>query len=80
MTRAIRAARQPVAVGVHGMVGNEAVVRRDGLVQLNGELWRARSTGGEELVPGEHVRVEEVEEDLRLVVGSVSTPTGEEPD
>ena len=79
MTRAIRAARQPVAVGVHGMVGNEAVVRRDGLVQLNGELWRARSAGGEELVPGEHVRVEEVEEDLRLVVGSVSTPIGEEP-
>ena len=50
--------------------GNEAVVRRDGLVQVNGELWRARSAGGEQLVPGEHVRVEEVEEDLRLVVGS----------
>jgi membrane-bound serine protease (ClpP class) len=80
MTRALRAARQPVAVGVHGMVGSEAIVRRDGLVQVNGELWRARSTGGEELVPGEHVRIEEVEEDLRLVVGSMSTPTGEEPD
>ena len=61
------------------MVGNEAVVRHDGLVQVNGELWRARSAGGEQLVPGEHVRVEEVEEDLRLVVGSLSTPTGEEP-
>jgi membrane-bound serine protease (ClpP class) len=80
VTRALRAARQPVAVGVHGMVGHEAVVRRDGLVQVNGELWRARRTGGEELVPGEHVRIEEVEEDLRLVVGSMSTPTGEEPD
>ena len=79
MTRALRAARQPVAVGVHGMVGNEAVVRGDGMVQLNGELWRARSAGGEALVAGDHVRVEEVEEDLRLVVGSVSTPTGEEP-
>jgi membrane-bound serine protease (ClpP class) len=79
MSRALRAARQPVAVGVHGMVGNEAVVRHDGLVQVNGELWRARSAGGEQLVPGEHVRVEEVEEDLRLVVGSLSTPTGEEP-
>jgi membrane-bound serine protease (ClpP class) len=78
MTRAVRAARQPVAVGVHGMVGHEAVVRRDGFVQVNGELWRARSAGGEELVPGEHVRIEEVEEDLRLVVGSMSTPTGEE--
>jgi membrane-bound serine protease (ClpP class) len=79
MTRALRAARQPVAVGVQGMVGTEAVVRRDGLVQVNGELWRARSAAGDELVPGEHVRVEQVEEDLRLVVGSVSTPTGEEP-
>ena len=80
MTRALRAARAPVAVGVHGMVGTEAVVRRDGLVQVNGELWRARSSGGDELVTGQHVRVEEVEEDLRLVVGSMSTPTGEEPD
>jgi membrane-bound serine protease (ClpP class) len=79
MTRALRAARQPVAVGVQGMVGSEAVVRRDGLVQVNGELWRARSAAGGQLVPGEHVRVEKVEEDLRLVVGSVSTPTGEEP-
>ncbi len=80
MTRALRAARQPVTVGVHGMVGNEAVVRRDGMVQVNGELWRARSSDGETLVPGEHVRVEEVEEDLRLVVGSMATPTREEPD
>jgi membrane-bound serine protease (ClpP class) len=80
MTRAVRAARQPVAVGVRGMVGSEAVVRRDGFVQVNGELWRARSAEGDELVPGEHVRIEDVEEDLRLVVGSMATPTGEEPD
>ena len=78
MARALRAARQPVAVGVHGMVGHEAVVRRDGMVQVNGELWRARSAEGEELVPGERVRVHDVEEDLRLVVGSVTSPTGEE--
>jgi membrane-bound serine protease (ClpP class) len=80
MTRALRAARAPVAVGVHGMVGHEAVVRGGGMVQLNGELWRARTAGGDELVPGERVRVEEVEEDLRLVVGSVASTTGEEPD
>ena len=65
--------------GVHGMVGAEAVVRQDGLVQLNGELWRARSSGGEELVVGEHVLVEKVEDDLRLVVGLAATATGEEP-
>jgi membrane protein implicated in regulation of membrane protease activity len=79
MTRALRAARMPAAVGVQGMVGNEAVVRQDGMVQLNGELWRARSSEGAALIPGEHVRVEEVEDDLRLVVGSMSTPTWEEP-
>jgi membrane protein implicated in regulation of membrane protease activity len=64
---------------VHGMVGHEAVVRGGGLVQVNGELWRARSAGGEDLVAGQHVRIEEVEEDLRLVVGSKPPPTGEEP-
>jgi membrane protein implicated in regulation of membrane protease activity len=45
---------------------------------MNGELWRARSAGGDELVPGEEVRVEEVGDDLTLVVGSMSSPTREE--
>ena len=67
------------AVGVHGLVGGEGVVRREGLVSLNGELWRARSGDDRPLVPGEHVRVERVEDDLQLVVGSVTSPTGEEP-
>jgi membrane-bound serine protease (ClpP class) len=79
LTRVLRVARQPAAVGVHGLVGGEGVVRRDGLVSLNGELWRASSDDGVPLVPGERVRVEKVEDDLRLVVGSVSSPTGEEP-
>jgi membrane protein implicated in regulation of membrane protease activity len=56
------------------MVGGEAVVRRDGWVAVGGELWRARSTDGAPLVPGEHVTVESVQEDLELVVGS-SNPT-----
>jgi membrane-bound serine protease (ClpP class) len=77
LTRVVRVARQPVAVGVHGLVGDEGVVRRDGLVFLNGELWRAHSSDESPLVPGERVRVEEVEEDLRLVVGSVPSPTPE---
>jgi membrane-bound serine protease (ClpP class) len=79
MTRALRAARQPAAVGVQGMVGHEGVVRRDGMVLVDGELWRARTSDGEPLAAGEHVRVEEIEDDLRLVVGSVSTPNREEP-
>jgi membrane protein implicated in regulation of membrane protease activity len=46
-------------------------------VQLNGELWRAHSADGSALVPGQHVRVEEVEPDLRLVVGSGTSPSEE---
>ena len=79
LTRVVRVARRPAAVGVHGLVGGEGVVRRNGLVSLNGELWRASSDDGVPLVPGERVRVEKVEDDLRLVVGSLSSPTGEEP-
>ena len=78
LTRVVRAARQPAAVGSHGLVGEEGVVRRDGLVFLNGELWRAHAADDSPLVPGEHVRVEQVEDDLRLVVGSMP-PTQEEP-
>ena len=78
LTRVVRVARSPAAVGVHGLVGGEGVVRRDGLVAVNGELWRARTADDTPLVPGEHIRVEQVEEDLRLVVGSTSMSTEEE--
>jgi membrane-bound serine protease (ClpP class) len=78
LSRVVKVARRPVAVGAPQMVGHEGVVGRGGLVQVNGELWRARSADGSPLVPGEHVVVEHVEEDLRLVVGSVPTPTREE--
>ncbi|HLE99010.1 MAG TPA: nodulation protein NfeD [Gaiellaceae bacterium] len=79
LTRVARIARAPVAVGVQGLVGVEGVVRPKGLVLVNGELWRARRVDGVPLVPGEHVKVEEVEPDLGLVVGSVPSPTREEP-
>ena len=79
LTRVVKVARRPAAVGAQRMVGHEGVVRRDGLVQIDGELWRARSVQGAPLTTGEHVIVEEVEDDLRLVVGSLSTPTREEP-
>jgi membrane-bound serine protease (ClpP class) len=78
LTRVVRVARRPAAVGSSGLVGSEAVVRRDGLVALNGELWRAHAADGSPLVVGEHVRVEQVEDDLRLVVGSLSSPSSEE--
>jgi len=78
LSRVVRVARTPAAVGVQGLVGHEGVVRRDGMVQINGELWRARTIDNAPLVLGEHVRVEQVEEDLRLVVGSKTSPEPEE--
>jgi membrane-bound serine protease (ClpP class) len=78
LTRVVRVSRRPAAVGSHGLVGAEGIVTRGDLVHINGELWRAHREDDAPLVPGEHVRVEEVEEDLRLVVGSTSSPT-EEP-
>ena len=78
LTRVLRAARNPVAVGTQGLVGDEGVVRRDGLVQVNGELWQAHTDDGSPLVPGDHVRVERVEEGLQLVVGSPVHPNEEE--
>ncbi len=77
LTRVVRVARQPAAVGVDGVIGQEGVVQRGGLVRVNGELWQASRTDGEPLVAGDHVRVQEVSE-LRLVVGS-TPPTQEEP-
>lgn len=78
LSRVVRVARRPAAVGANQLVGAEAVVRRNGLVFLNGELWRAHSADNSSLVPGERVRVEQVEDDLRLVVGSVATTEEEE--
>ena len=78
LTRVVRAARNPAAVGTQGLIGDEGVVRQDGMVQINGELWRAHTEDNSPLVPGEHVRVERVEEGLRLVVGSPVSPNEEE--
>jgi membrane-bound serine protease (ClpP class) len=62
--------RRPVEVGVNTVVGAQGVVRRDGLVFVNGELWRARSETGETLRTGEPVEVEGVE-GLELLVKPV---------
>jgi membrane-bound serine protease (ClpP class) len=78
LSRVVRARRNPVLVGANQLVGVEGVVRRPGLVALNGELWQAHTTDESPLVPGDHVRVEEIEEGLRLVVGSVPSTEEEE--
>jgi len=78
LTRVVRAARNPIAVGMQGLVGGEGVVRREGMVQVNGELWQAHTEDGSPLLPGDHVKVERVEEGLQLVVGSPMPPNEEE--
>ncbi len=78
VTKIVRIRRQPPLVGTPYLVGEDGVVRTTGLVFVNGELWRADSADGSPLVPGEHIRVEEVGPDLRLVVGSPSLSRSEE--
>ena len=43
------------------MVGAEGVVRGDGLVFVQGELWQAAAADGSLLEPGAHVQVDDVE-------------------
>jgi membrane-bound serine protease (ClpP class) len=76
LTRIIRVRRLPSEVGASRLVGEEGVVRRDGYVFVSGELWHARADDDHPLVPGETVRVERVEENLELVVGSPHTDEG----
>ncbi len=61
VTKLVQVRRKPVEVGVHGLTGASGVVRRDGLVFANGELWRARSVDGEPLRLGERVVIERVD-------------------
>jgi membrane-bound serine protease (ClpP class) len=69
VTKLVQVRRRPVEVGVQRLVGEHGVVRDDGLVFVNGELWRAHRADGEALGPGEDVAVEGVHEDgLELIV------------
>jgi membrane-bound serine protease (ClpP class) len=49
---------RPVEVDPQMIAGSVGEVRDNGLVYVNGELWQARTREGEELRPGERVRVE----------------------
>ncbi len=70
-TKAARARRAPAAVGMHRLIGEAAQVRGDGLVFVEGELWRARTADGSPLRSGDRVRVESVQQDeLQLVVAN----------
>jgi membrane-bound serine protease (ClpP class) len=61
LTKAVQVRRRPVAVGPLRIVGADGVVRTPGQVFVEGELWRARREDGRALVPGERVRVKDVE-------------------
>ena len=71
MTKAAQTRRMPVSVGAHRLVGEQATVRAENLVFVDGELWQARSADGHSLEPGADVIVEGVDQEgLRLTVGS----------
>jgi membrane-bound serine protease (ClpP class) len=71
IAKAARIRTAPVAVGAHRLVGVPGQVRGEGLVFVDGELWRARSADGSPLRPGTAVRVESVQqEELQLVVAN----------
>jgi membrane-bound serine protease (ClpP class) len=72
MTKAVQVRRSPVAVGPQTMVGEVGEIRRDDLVFVQGELWRARTAGGEQLHPGEQVRVAGIGPELTLLVEPLS--------
>jgi membrane-bound serine protease (ClpP class) len=72
MSKALEVRHRPVQVGAQLIAGSVGEVRENGLVFVNGELWEARAAGGEELHPGERVRVESLE-GLTLTVRPEST-------
>jgi len=61
LTRAVQVRRSPVLVGPNRVVGEDGVVRTPGQVYVAGELWHARREDGGALVPGQHVRVKDVQ-------------------
>jgi membrane-bound serine protease (ClpP class) len=56
MAKAVAARRMPPAVGPFEVIGMEGVVREDGLVYVNGELWHAHSA--DPLRLGQRVQVD----------------------
>jgi hypothetical protein len=77
--RAIRVNLLAEAVEAHRFVGEQVVVERADTVRIaTGAPWPARSADGSTLTAGERQHVESVEDDLRFVVGSPSSPILEE--
>jgi len=62
-----------VKTGLQTLVGAAGEVRADGVVFVNGELWRAHTSDGTRLLPGEGVEVKALE-GLELIVKPVGNP------
>jgi len=61
LSKAVEVRRRPVEVGSQLIAGSVGEVRGNGLVFVNGELWEARTPSGEQLRPGQRVRVESLD-------------------
>lgn len=71
VTKLVQVRRAEVVTGQEELLGEVGVVRQAldpvGLVFVHGELWRAR-TDGDPIPPGEHVRVQGLDDALTLTV------------
>jgi membrane-bound serine protease (ClpP class) len=72
LTKAVQVGRQPVSVGPQTIVGEVGEARRDDMVFVHGELWRARPASGGPLRPGQRIRVAGVDPGLVLEVEEIS--------
>ena len=68
LTKAVQVRRRPASVGPQTIVGEVGEARRDDMVFVNGELWRAKPIANGPLRPGQRVRVSGVDPALVLEV------------
>jgi membrane-bound serine protease (ClpP class) len=72
ISKAVQVRQSPVEVGPQLIAGSIGEARGNGLVYVNGELWQARTPSGEQLRPGQRVRVESLD-GLELTVRPEAT-------
>jgi len=68
LTKAVQVRRRPASVGPQTMIGEVGEARRDDMVFIQGELWRAKPVANGPLRPGQRVRVSGVDPGLVLEV------------
>ncbi|HET7760258.1 MAG TPA: nodulation protein NfeD [Gaiellaceae bacterium] len=68
LTKAVQVRRRPVSVGPQTIIGEVGTARRDDMVFVHGELWRAKPVADGPLRPGQRVRVSGVDPGLVLEV------------